>query len=46
MSLGLAKLANDLNAQCVYISGTRGEYGRYEIGTQNRHSIDLVTLFG
>jgi hypothetical protein len=47
MSLGLAKLAHELNARCVYISSDRGrgQYGRFVLGTQNRHIIDVDELF-
>lgn len=45
VSIGLARLAYELNAHCVYVSGKRGPYGRFVLGTQNRHQVAVATLF-
>ena len=45
VSVALARLAHELNAHCVYVSGKRGPYGRFVLGTQNRHQIAVTALF-
>jgi hypothetical protein len=45
MTVGLAALAHDLHARCVYVSGTRGPHGRFLLNTQNRHLITVSDLF-
>ena len=45
MTVGLAALVHELDARCVYVSGTRGPHGRFLLDTQNRHLIDVAGLF-
>jgi len=45
VSIGLARLAHDLDARCVYVSGTRGAGGRFVLGKQDRHLVGVAEVF-
>ena len=45
VSVGLARVAHEWGAPCVYVSGRRGPGGRFVAGQQNRHLVAVAEIF-